>query len=422
MKIKKLYVFIIIGLILFTQLNNQALNASSKGKNRVQTSYPSFSSPEYNISPNELGEVDLLLSPNTRRISFQLTGKESDNSSSSQEGSLRVLLPDAKNSTTEEILDLVSDSQVNLNIKNAKRLKHFSLLTTHKKNKTLKLVISPTEPGTYYLQAKVDGRNTIDTKIVVNEDGSKGLIRKANIEVKGMSCSNDCSNNGFCLSGMCLCSVGSNGPDCSMCKPGYFSPTCIQCNCSTHGMCNDGISGTGACICQPGWSGEICSTPVCSQSCVHGKCTAPNTCTCESGWSGALCDVPVCDPACVNGQCVVDGTQHLCKCNESWIGTACDKKDLCAGVTCTAQDQCHAPGTCDPSTGSCSNPPVADGSSCGTNASCTTGTCTCNSGWSGATCSTPVCSPTCGGHGTCAPNNVCTCDSGWGGSRCTTKL
>jgi hypothetical protein len=36
----------------------------------------------------------------------------------------------------------------------------------------------------------------------------------------------------------------------------------------------------------------------------------------------------------------------------------------CHGVVCTALDQCHATGTCDPSTGACSNPSVADGTSC----------------------------------------------------------
>jgi hypothetical protein len=40
------------------------------------------------------------------------------------------------------------------------------------------------------------------------------------------------------------------------------------------------------------------------------------------------------------------------------------KVDLCQGVVCTALDQCHTAGICDPATGACSNPPVTDGAAC----------------------------------------------------------
>src|SRR5439155_13050612 len=59
-------------------------------------------------------------------------------------------------------------------------------------------------------------------------------------------------------------------------------------------------------------------------------------------------------------------------------GTACDlDSDLCTqdtcqsgtcsaggSVTCTASDQCHDGGTCDPQTGQCSNPAKSDGTAC----------------------------------------------------------
>ena len=38
--------------------------------------------------------------------------------------------------------------------------------------------------------------------------------------------------------------------------------------------------------------------------------------------------------------------------------------DLCAGVTCTALDQCHGVGQCDPATGYCEDPALADGVAC----------------------------------------------------------
>src|SRR5262249_40754810 len=40
---------------------------------------------------------------------------------------------------------------------------------------------------------------------------------------------------------------------------------------------------------------------------------------------------------------------------------------VCTGanpVVCTALDQCHVAGTCDPATGTCSNPAATDGTAC----------------------------------------------------------
>ena len=48
----------------------------------------------------------------------------------------------------------------------------------------------------------------------------------------------------------------------------------------------------------------------------------------------------------------------------------------CLGVTCTASDQCHAAGTCNPATGACSNPAKPDGTACNDGNACTqTDTC-----------------------------------------------
>src|SRR5262249_56238133 len=40
-------------------------------------------------------------------------------------------------------------------------------------------------------------------------------------------------------------------------------------------------------------------------------------------------------------------------------------------VTCTASDQCHVAGTCDPATGVCSNPAKQNGASCDDGNRCT---------------------------------------------------
>jgi hypothetical protein len=66
-------------------------------------------------------------------------------------------------------------------------------------------------------------------------------------------------------------------------------------------------------------------------------------------------------------------------------GTTCAASNMCfqayacmggtctgsSPVVCAASDQCHAPGTCDPSSGVCSNPSVADGSACNDGNACT---------------------------------------------------
>jgi hypothetical protein len=41
-----------------------------------------------------------------------------------------------------------------------------------------------------------------------------------------------------------------------------------------------------------------------------------------------------------------------------------DASTICTGVVCKASDQCHLAGTCDPSNGTCSNPPASNSASC----------------------------------------------------------
>src|SRR5204862_3118917 len=69
---------------------------------------------------------------------------------------------------------------------------------------------------------------------------------------------------------------------------------------------------------------------------------------------------------------------------------ACTQTDTCqngtcAGsnpVVCSASDQCHVTGTCNPADGQCSNPAAANGTSCNDSDACTqtdtcqNGTCT----------------------------------------------
>ncbi len=81
-----------------------------------------------------------------------------------------------------------------------------------------------------------------------------------------------------------------------------------------------------------------------------------------------------CDPS--TGACSNPGKTNGTPCDDGDIctnGDACEN-GICSGqpVVCQAQDLCHTPGTCDPATG-CSNPVKPDGTVCGDQ--CTQGVC-----------------------------------------------
>jgi RHS repeat-associated protein len=106
----------------------------------------------------------------------------------------------------------------------------------------------------------------------------------------------------------------------------------------------------------------------------------PSTTVCRP--STGACDVAENCPgnaaACPNDGHQPDGSS----CND---GNACTRTDTCQGgtctggnqVTCTAQDTCHLAGTCDATTGQCSNPTVAPNTPCSDGNACN-GTETCD--------------------------------------------
>ena len=65
---------------------------------------------------------------------------------------------------------------------------------------------------------------------------------------KSIFCTNDCSNNGYCLNHKCYCKPGFYGEDCSK-----NNKKCIN-NCSEKGECINGL-----CACQKGYAGIDCS-------------------------------------------------------------------------------------------------------------------------------------------------------------------
>lgn len=89
-----------------------------------------------------------------------------------------------------------------------------------------------------------------------------------------------------------------------------------------------------------------------------------------------LCALLVMSSASWSASAACDGTNDGATCDD---GNACTQTDTCqAGVcvganplVCTALDQCHNAGTCNPATGSCSNPVKLDGSPCSDGNACT---------------------------------------------------
>src|SRR5262249_47735324 len=125
--------------------------------------------------------------------------------------------------------------------------------------------------------------------------------------------------------------------------------------------------------------------------------------------------ISVGDPACQGQGCLPLNApcDPLVPCCGGGVCTNGVCTDLCAGVTCTAEDSCHDAGTCNPQTGICSNPVKADGASCNDGNSCTQGD-VCSAGVCGGTpfsCPSPGAPDdchvgACNGDGTCSLANA----------------
>ncbi len=148
-----------------------------------------------------------------------------------------------------------------------------------------------------------------------------------------------------------------------------------------------------------------------------GPCTTQPDTACHVGVVECSSGVETC----VSGAAVADGTT----CND---GNACTVSDscqagICTGaspVACNALDQCHDMGVCDPATGACSNPAKLDGTACNDADACTP-TDTCHAGV--CTGSSPVvCSALdqCHEVGICNPaTGVCSDPAKLDGSACS---
>ncbi len=172
-----------------------------------------------------------------------------------------------------------------------------------------------------------------------------------------------CTTDDACSGGAC-----SGSPvACTALDPCHLAGTCDPAT----GACSNPAAPNGA-ACDDGTpctTGDVCSGGVCSGSPV--TCSALDQCHVAG----------TCDPA--TGACSNPAAPNGAACND---GRLCTTDDVCSGgvcggtpVVCSALDQCHRAGTCNTSTGACSNPVAFDGTLCNDNNACTQ-TDTCQSG------------------------------------------
>ena len=228
-----------------------------------------------------------------------------------------------------------------------------------------------------------------------------------------------CASGGVCSSGTCVadCFIGgvlipagtvdplngcqictpatstttwSNEPDGLSCGSGQFcsSGTCAS-DCFISGVLVPAstVNPANACqVCTPATSTTTWTTEPDGTSCASGEVCSSGACVADcflrdllilAGTGNPANACQVCTPAAstTSWSSIADGTT----CND---GNACTQTDACqAGactgtnpVTCMPSDACHAAGTCDPTSGTCSNPTAADGTVC-PGGTCAAGVC-----------------------------------------------
>lgn len=120
-----------------------------------------------------------------------------------------------------------------------------------------------------------------------------------------------------------------------------------------------------------------------------------------------------------------DCTPNTTQCDGDAFVTCDADGHVASVVSCQNGGTCTAPGECSCPTGwtgaSCDTPICSP--SCQHGGTCTApGACACPSGWSGATCDTPECTSACQNGGTCTAPNTCTCANGWSGPTCSSSI
>ena len=166
----------------------------------------------------------------------------------------------------------------------------------------------------------------------------------------------DSCQNGACVGTPVVCPAENECHEVGTCNP--TDGTCSHVHKANGSYCSDG---------DPCWVGESCQSGVCSGGSAYA-CPAPPQCH----------SAGTCTPNPNNGfaECTYPNEANGTSCDDD---NKCTQTDTCQAGTCTgsnpivcvAKDQCHVAGTCNPSTGVCTDPYKPNGSSCTDNNGCT---------------------------------------------------
>jgi hypothetical protein len=243
--------------------------------------------------------------------------------------------------------------------------------------------------GTCSNPVKQNGTSCNDGNACTKTDSCQsGVCTGSNAVV--CSASDQCHTAGSCdaASGVCSNPAKKNGTACSDGNACTQTDTCqggicagaspVTCSasdqCHSAGTCD---SATGTCSNPVKKDGSTCSDGnACTQvdTCLAGACTGASPVTCKA--SDQCHTAGSCDAA--TGACSNPAKKDGTTCNDANL---CTQKDSCVAgvctganpVTCTASDQCHDAGTCDPTSGNCSSPAKPDNTPCGDGKACTSG-------------------------------------------------
>jgi hypothetical protein len=237
-------------------------------------------------------------------------------------------------------------------------------------------------------------KNVQTSDVILLQDGRtlpiKFRIEEAAMRCVGVTCAaaDGCHLPGTCdpLSGACSSPPKPSGSPCDdgdactrtdVCEAGVCvgtSPVVCEAKDACHeaGTCDPA---TGACSDPPSPDGKTCDDrDLCTQvdTCRAGVCVGGDPVACTAG---DQCHEPgSCNPW--TGFCSDPASDDGKRCDD---GDACTRVDACrsgacvgaAPVVCAASDQCHVAGTCDPRSGTCSDPPKPPGSPCDDGNACT---------------------------------------------------
>ncbi len=198
--------------------------------------------------------------------------------------------------------------------------------------------------------------------------------------------------NDSCTDGVCYGDPSCGNVTCTPADDCHFAGACDP----STGQCSDNPKPDGT-KCDDGYPSTVndrCQSGVCQGtfSCQGYQCAPPDQCqfpgVCNiNQWGCTYASRP-------DGTSCDDGSVYTK--NDKCVQGYCQGTLTCSAVTCTAQDQCHYAGSCDPSSVTCSNPEKPDGTSCDDADPSTTGD----------TCMKGVCSGVARACNTCVPTVV----------------